>query len=105
MGNTDHGGLRHTGATDRQIFDVDRTDPFAPGLDHVLGAIRELDAVVLVHYGEIAGVEPSILQQRLLVAVIAADDPGTAHHETAARLAVARQFMAVLIGDFDVDTV
>ena len=75
MGNADHRRFGHARATHGQVFDVDRIDPFAARLDDVLGAIGEADGIVVVKDSNIAAVEPAILKQRPVVAVVAADDP------------------------------
>ena len=61
MADADHGGLRHLGMADREIFQVDRGNPFAAGLDHVLGAVGDLHVAVLVDGGDVAGVEEAFV--------------------------------------------
>src|ERR1700722_9701237 len=48
MMDADHGGFRDRGMSDREIFQVDRRDPFAAGFDHVLGAIGDPHIAVLI---------------------------------------------------------
>src|SRR5215470_2737201 len=44
--NADDGGFAHPGVLDDEVLDVERGDPFAPGLDDVLEAIRDLELTV-----------------------------------------------------------
>ena len=105
MGNADHRSFGHARASHGQVLDVDRTDPLAARLDDVLGAIGEPNGIVVVKDRNVAAVEPAILEQRLIVAVVAADDPGPANHEPTGGFAVARHLVAELVGDFQVDAV
>jgi hypothetical protein len=56
-GRLQHGRMRH-----RDVFQVDRTDPLAAGLDHVLAAVGDLHEAVGVDGGHVAGREPAVLQ-------------------------------------------
>ena len=57
MMDADHGGFRHRGMADREVFQIDRRNPFAAGLDHVLGAIGDPHVAVRIDGGDVAGVE------------------------------------------------
>src|SRR5690349_15769278 len=46
MRNADHRGLRYFRMTDREILKVDRGNPFASRLDHVLGAVGDLHVAI-----------------------------------------------------------
>ena len=56
----DGGGLLHAGAAKRNVLDLDRRDPFAARLDHVLGAVCDVHVAILIDGGDVARVEPAI---------------------------------------------
>src|SRR3546814_1941461 len=87
----------------RNIFKLDRTDPFATGLDHVLAAIRDLQKAVTVEMRNVAGREPAILQRVVVMTEIAIDHPVAAYQQIASRCAVARQFTADVINRLQID--
>jgi hypothetical protein len=61
MGNRDDGGLGDHGMGHDLVLELDRADPFAARLDHVLGAVAQLDVAVVVDGGDVAGLEPAVL--------------------------------------------
>ena len=61
MAHADHRGFGHLGMADRQVLQVDRGDPFAARLDHVLGAVGDLHVAVAVDGRDVAGVEEAVL--------------------------------------------
>ncbi len=61
MMDADHGGFRHRGMADREVFQIDRRNPLAAGLDHILGAVGDPHVAVLVDGGDVAGVEIAVL--------------------------------------------
>ena len=65
MMDADHGGFRDRGMSDREIFQVDRRNPFAAGLDHVLGAVGDPHVAVRVDGGDVAGVEKAVLVENV----------------------------------------
>ena len=67
MLDADHGGLRDLGMADREVFQVDRGNPFAAGLDHVLGAVGDLHVAVRVDGGDVAGVEEAVVVEDVAV--------------------------------------
>ena len=71
MRNPDHRGLGYAGSTHDEVSTSIELYPFPARLDHVLCPIRELNVVIVVDRGKVAGIEPSILEQSLLVAKIA----------------------------------
>ena len=74
-------GMRH-----RDVLEVDRADPFAAGLDHVLAAVGDLHVAVGVDRGDVAGREPAVDQRVAAFALeVARDDPRAAHQQLAAR--------------------
>src|ERR1700738_4238036 len=62
-----------------ELLDLARIDVLAAADDHVLDPPNDADVAVLVHRGEVAGVHPALLVDRLgsLVGVL----PAAAHHE------------------------
>src|SRR4029077_18294258 len=78
------------------VLELDGRDPFAAGLDHVLGPVDDLDVAVGVDPGDVARAEPAVLGQpvRVIAVVVRASDPWTPHLDLAERDAVPRQFLA-----------
>ena len=56
----DHRGLGDVGMRHRGILEVDRADPLAARLDHVLAAVGDLQVAVGVDRRDVAGVEPAV---------------------------------------------
>src|SRR6185436_4415837 len=54
----DHRRLRDRGMRDRDVLEVDRADPFAARLDHVLRAVGALDIAVRIDSAHVAGGKP-----------------------------------------------
>jgi hypothetical protein len=48
-----------TGVSHLDVLEVDRTDPFAAGLDHVLAAVGDLHVAVGVNRRDVARREPA----------------------------------------------
>ena len=91
MPDADDGGFRHLGMTDREIFQIDRGNPFAAGLDHVLGAVGDLHVAAAVHGRDVAGIEEAFVVENVAVVLeIGARDRRAAHLEPAEGLAVPR---------------
>src|SRR5262245_1688583 len=104
MLDADHGGLRHRGMADREVLQIDRGDPLAAGLDHVLGAIRHLHIAIAIDGGDVAGVEEALrVEDWPVFPVVGARDAGAAHLEAAEGLAVPRQPLARIVGDLHLD--
>ena len=61
MMDADHGGFGDRGMADREIFQVDRRNPFAAGFDHILGAVGDPHVSVRVDGGDVAGVEIAVV--------------------------------------------
>ncbi len=73
------GGLRDRGMADGEVFEVDRGNPLAAGLDHVLGAIGDAHVAVLIHGRDVAGVEIAFVVENIGVdPEIGLGDRGTA---------------------------
>ena len=103
VGDADHRRFRYRGMRDRDVLQIDRADPFAARLDHVLGAIGDLHVAVGIERGHIAGGEPAVSQSPAFALEIAARDPGPAHHQVTKGTAIARQFPAFAVHDLHVD--
>ena len=101
--DADDRGHGHGGVTDGGVFQVDRADPLAPGLDHVLGAVADLHGAARVDGGDVARGEPAVHQRGFVGLVVALHDPLAAHHQLALRCAVAGQGGTVFIDDLDFD--
>ena len=56
-----NGGFRDRGMADREVLQVDRRNPFAAGLDDVLGAVGNPHVAVRIDGGDVAGVEEAVL--------------------------------------------
>src|SRR5665811_1928082 len=50
----------HPAVADGDVFQLDGADPFAAGLDHVLGAVGDLHVAIGVDGGDVAGREPAL---------------------------------------------
>src|SRR6185295_3448241 len=81
-----------------RVFKIDRADPFAAGLHHVLGAVHDLHIAVGIHGGDIAGAEPAVLGPAILLLgrfVVARGDPRPADLDLSRALAVPWDFRPV----------
>ena len=89
---------------DGEVLELDRGNPFAARLDHVLGAVGDLHVAVRVDGGDVAGVEEAVLVEDVAAVLeIAARNRRPAHLEPAEGLAVARQLVAGVVGDLHLD--
>jgi hypothetical protein len=90
MLDPDHRGFRHAGAAHGDVLDLDRGDPFAARLDHVLRPVGHLHVAVLVERRDVAGVEPvlGIEARSALALVVGFRHRRPAHLEPAEGLAV-----------------
>src|SRR5690606_19549440 len=104
--DTNHRRQAHTGTGYRGVLDIDRADPLATGLDHILGAVGDAHEAKLTEGSDVAGVEPAIGVQRTgFTAEIALDGPGAPYHQGAGALAVSRQALAMLVHHLQFDAV
>src|SRR5437868_7306272 len=99
--------LRHRRMTDRDVLELDRSDPFAPRLDHVLAAIRDLQIAVCIERADVAGRHPSVRRQRIapFVSKIFPQNPWTFAQTVAGRLTVTGTLAAFRVDDFHIDTI
>ncbi len=88
---------------DRDVLDVDRADPLAARLDHVLAAVGDLQEAVGVDRRDVAGREPAVRERRRVAAKVVVDHPRPAHLQFAERDAVPRQLAAIVADDAHVD--
>jgi TRAP-type C4-dicarboxylate transport system permease large subunit len=102
--HADDGGLGHRRVAHGGVFQVDRADPFAAGLDHVLGAVHQLQVAVGVDGGHVTGGEEAFGVElgAAFVLEVAAGDPGAAHVQVAACLAVPGHGLAVFVHQLQV---
>src|SRR3546814_8197612 len=84
MRDADRRGLGDAGAPDRDVFKLDRTDPFAARFDHVLRAIGDLHRAVGMQHGDVAGVEPAFIVEAIAAVVteIALHHPRSSEEHT-----------------------
>ena len=74
----DHRRLPDLGVRHQLVLQLDRRDPLAARLDEVLGAVDEADPPSLVHRGDVAGAQPSVVGEALArprVVVVRRRDP------------------------------
>ncbi|KAF5289622.1 hypothetical protein FQR65_LT20784 [Abscondita terminalis] len=88
VGHADDGGLGHGRVAHGGVLHVDGGDPFAARLDHVLGAVHELQEAVRIDGGHVArGEEAFRVHGRAALALeVAVGDPGAAHAQVARAL-------------------
>src|SRR5260370_1973904 len=70
MVDADYGRLGNRGMSDREVFQIDRRNPFAAGFDHILRAIGDPHVSVLVDGGDVAGVEIAVVDDTVAVAAV-----------------------------------
>src|SRR3546814_8439817 len=98
--DADRRRLLHPRRADRGVFELDRADPFAARLDHILRAVGDLHHAVGVQHRDVAGVESALTVRGLGIGLkITLDDPRTAALKPSARLAVAWQHIALIVDD------
>ena len=105
MIDADRRGFRYTGTSDRGVFQLDRADPFAAGLDDVLRPVGDLHCTVGMDDGNIAGIEPIVVADAFAIIIleILVEHPGTAHEKLAGAFPISRQVVAVVINNLDLD--
>src|SRR6185436_13991013 len=86
--HADHRRLGDRRVRDRDVLEVDRADPLAAGLDHVLGAIGDLDVAIGIDGADVASGKPAVVQGVAAFALeVALDHPRPAHFQVAEGLA------------------
>src|SRR5262245_33460310 len=105
MLDADHRGFRNRGMTDCQIFEVDRRDPLAAGLDDVLRTVGDLHVAVRADGGDGAGIEISLRVEELasLVFEVRLSDRRTAYLEAATGVPIPGQPPSHIVGDLQLD--
>src|SRR4029078_3977889 len=83
--DADHRRLRDRRVRDRDVLQVDRADPLAAGLDHVLRAIGDLHVALGVERGHVAGGKPAVLQRIPALPPLIATGPPARPHLSRAR--------------------
>ena len=87
-----------------QQFQLDRRDPFAAGLDDVLGAIRQRDEALRVDAADVAGPKPPVVElRRIGVLIVGTGDPWTANLDLAHGLTVVGQHAACVVDETNLD--
>src|SRR4029079_14967390 len=106
MINADHRGFRYRGMTDGEGFQIDRREPFAAGLDDVLGTVGDPHVAMRVDGRDVTGVEIALVVQDIGIdAEIGLGDGGPGDLEPAEGLAVPRQLLARIVGDLHLHAV
>src|SRR3954452_17197750 len=102
----DHGGLGDRGMRHQRVLELDRRDPLAARLDHVLRAVLDHDEAAWVHRDDVTGLEPAVVGPaiRLLGRVeVTRGDPRPANLELAHRLGVPRHLAPVEVTHAQLD--
>ena len=60
VGHADDGAVGHGGVLEEGGLDLDRVHVLAAPDDHVLGPVDDVDEVVVVEPGHVAGVQPAL---------------------------------------------
>src|SRR3974377_730488 len=89
----------------REIFQIDRRNPFAAGFDHILGAVGDLHVAVLVHGCDVTGIAPAVAPETFapFPFEIAFRHRRTAYLQPSEGLAVPWQVAAVIVRDLHLD--
>ena len=107
--HADHRRLVHRRMRHRDVLEVDRADPFAAGLDHVLAAVGDLHDSRRRRWSPTSpvGNQPLAVDrdERRAASPLkySLDDPRPAHQQVAGGLAVPGQLLAVVVDDLHVD--
>src|SRR4051794_41575114 len=87
------------------VFEVDRGDPLAAGLDDVLRAVGDLGVTAFVHRADVAGAQPAVVEALGRgILIIRCGDPRAAHLDLADRSAVPWQLVALIVGEPHLDS-
>src|SRR5688500_7083009 len=100
VAHPDHRRLGDRRMRDGDVLEIDRADPLAARLDHVLRAVGDLDITLRIDGADIAGGKPAVLERVAALAFeVAFDHPRTPHLQVAERLAVPWQLASILVDD------
>ena len=101
----DHRGLGDGAVSHQLVLEVDRGDPFATGLDEILGPIADAHASALVDADDVAGAEPAVVGELVGArpAVVGGGDPGAADLELSHRLVVPGDQRSIVVPSADLD--
>ena len=102
VGDGDHGRFGHVGVGHQGVFQIDRTDPLAAGLDQVFGAVGDAHKTHRVHAGHIARAQPAVGAELVFAhrhLVVTAGDEGATHLNFANMLTVPRGIESVFAPD------
>ncbi len=102
-----HRSFCHCRMTHRRIFQIDGRNPFATGLDYILGTVGNLHVAIGIDSGDIAGIKITIGIEYLaaLAAIVAGDYPRPTHHQVAEGFAIMWQGIAFIVGDAQLDAI
>src|SRR5262245_56894836 len=107
MRKPDRSRFGDPGTAEREIFELDRRDPFTTGFDDILCPVDDLHIAMRIDRRHVAGVEPTLRVERRcsLVLEVTRGDCRTFHLEPAERLAVPGEVTILIVGDLHLDTI
>src|SRR5581483_5062915 len=83
VGDAEHGDVHHRGVLEERRFHLGGVDVLAAADDHVLGAVRDVDEALVVEAGDVAGAQPTAVDERvgrrLRLVPVALDDVRPPH--------------------------
>ena len=91
------------GVPNRRILDINRADPFAPGLDHIFLAVGQPEKAEAIDRTDVPGVVPAIAPGALNIGEIAIDDPRSADLERTRLLTVPGERRAIAVDNAQFD--
>ena len=106
MNAANHSRLGDLVMTGRAVFDLNRGDPFTARLNNVFGSVGNRYESLGTDRGHVAGFEPTRFGMGIgaFKLVVARANPGASYLQRAKGLAIPRQFLVIVIGDFHLDT-
>src|SRR3546814_10811202 len=87
--DADRRRLLHPRRADRGVFELDRADPFAARLDHILRAVGDLHHAVGVQHRDVAGVEPALTVRGLGIGLEIRSEEHTSELQSLMRISYA----------------
>ena len=98
------GGFRNIFVIHSRILDLNRADPFASGLNHILGSVGYFQEAVRTDAGNITRIEPAVLingaslvTRHIGEPVVAFGHPGASDFQCAGRFPIPGKFPAAVI--------